>query len=261
MNDSSVKTINRSRPWCYSPICDCGSSKDRRSKLCKECQKKAHAAKRLSGNSTRKHRIRQYFGKQCSCCGAKTEGRSKNCRACKMVNNRPPIDPTVYMIDGSECRKVPLTRDQYSTVDAGRYEEVLSLNFFAKRSENGQCFYGARKTSVEGRRGLQPLSNLILGLPSGVIVDHRNHDTLDNRRKNLRPADRSQNGGNNRTSKANTSGHKGIYPVRGKWRAIITKDREQIHLGYFDKFEEAVQAWQAKAVELFGEFACWAKKQ
>jgi hypothetical protein len=40
-----------------------------------------------------------------------------------------------------------------------------------------------------------------------------------------------------------------------KWRATITFNRKQIHLGAFDDESEAARAYDRKALELFGAFA------
>lgn len=210
-------------------------------------------------DSTRRIRVRVWSGKICRCGGGK-EGRSKYCNPCKIANARMPEDPNVYVVDGIECRRLPLTQEQYSLVNAERYDCLISRSYFSQWSENGKCFYARRWVILsDGTRVTIRMQNDILGIPPGEIVDHKNHDTLDNRDANLRPASHSLNGANNRQSKSNTSGHKGIYPVRGKWRAIITKDRNRIHIGYFDTFNQAATAWEAKAIELFGEFACWSK--
>jgi hypothetical protein len=42
----------------------------------------------------------------------------------------------------------------------------------------------------------------------------------------------------------------------GRWAARIKATKGRIFLGYFDTKEEATRAYDAKAIELFGEFAC-----
>ena len=54
--------------------------------------------------------------------------------------------------------------------------------------------------------------------------------------------------------KNNTSTIKGITWKNNKWRARITLNNKQIHLGYFINIENAKKARQDKAKELFGEF-------
>jgi hypothetical protein len=95
-------------------------------------------------------------------------------------------------------------------------------------------------------------------LPGAPQVDHINHDTLDNRRANLREATTSQNKMNERRRKDNTSGFKGVawHKGRRKWCAHIGKDRVKYYLGYFLVVEDAARAYDAEARKRFGEFAC-----
>lgn len=73
-------------------------------------------------------------------------------------------------------------------------------------------------------------------------VDHINGDRADNRLENLRCVDRATNAKNQKKSVANSSGVTGVhfYNQTQKWQAKICVDRRQHHLGFFDKFEDAV---------------------
>lgn len=87
--------------------------------------------------------------------------------------------------------------------------------------------------------------------PSGTI-DHKNRDAGDNRFHNLRIATKSQNMANSEVTWG-TSGHRGVYRQKNTklWRARIGG----VSLGYFDTKEAASAAYDAKAIELYGEFA------
>ena len=88
-------------------------------------------------------------------------------------------------------------------------------------------------------------------------IDHINGDRLDNRINNLRQATKSQNGGNSKISKKNTTGLKGVSIVKktGKYHSQIMFCGEIIRLGDFETPEEAHAAYVHAASELFGEFA------
>lgn len=93
-------------------------------------------------------------------------------------------------------------------------------------------------------------------------VDHKNHDTLDNRIDNLRLATRTQNNQNSvkcrrRAGKPLSSKHKGVYFHKrsGKWLARINLDKRQVHLGLFTLEHEAAEAYNVAARAHFGEFA------
>ena len=89
-------------------------------------------------------------------------------------------------------------------------------------------------------------------------VDHINKRSDDNRWKNLREATRSQNKANGRKYKNNFSGFKGVCwnARQKKYQGQISCNGRQMYLGYFSSPEEAARAYDKKAVELFGEYAC-----
>lgn len=88
-------------------------------------------------------------------------------------------------------------------------------------------------------------------------LDHVNTNTSDNRIENLRLATQSQNNGNRNIPANNTSGHKGVSwnNKLQKWKAYIAIDGDRIHLGYFEKLDEASAAYNLAAEKHFGEFA------
>ena len=88
-------------------------------------------------------------------------------------------------------------------------------------------------------------------------IDHVNGDRLDNRFCNLRQATRTQNGRNLGMKKNNTSGYRGVTwdAQSQRWKAQITVNRKQIHIGLFDTPKEAHVAYCKAAVFYFGEFA------
>ncbi len=101
----------------------------------------------------------------------------------------------------------------------------------------------------------------MLGRPlrPGEVVDHINHDTLDNRRTNLRLATPQQNSWNRVPHRGSTSRYLGVSFDRakngGRWRAQIRVNGHRIHLGWFKDESEAAQAYNRAAAEHFGEFA------
>lgn len=88
-------------------------------------------------------------------------------------------------------------------------------------------------------------------------VDHINHNGLDNRRINLRLTTPSRNMANSRLAKNNTSGKKGVSwnKKAQKWEVSICFNGKKIKLGNFSSLDQAAAAYDAKALEFWGEHA------
>ena len=90
------------------------------------------------------------------------------------------------------------------------------------------------------------LHRLLLGVltNSEIEIDHINRVRNDNRRCNLRLADRSINMINTGLSKHNKSGYKGVYwsTSVNKWCVQITRNKKKYYLGSYDTKEEAIEA-------------------
>lgn len=100
----------------------------------------------------------------------------------------------------------------------------------------------------------------IMKNPEGVYVDHINGNPSDNRKSNLRLVTHQQNSINRKkTTKKKTSQYKGVCYIKKctkrPWLACIKTNGKSIHLGYFSTEKEAAEAYNKKALELFGEFA------
>jgi hypothetical protein len=94
-------------------------------------------------------------------------------------------------------------------------------------------------------------------LSTELEVDHINGDKLDNRRANLRVATKTQQRQNQRVTRRNTSGFKGVSRISstGRWRARIKVSGRQMPCGVYATAESAALAYDAAAREYFGEFA------
>lgn len=88
-------------------------------------------------------------------------------------------------------------------------------------------------------------------------IDHINLDRSDNRFANLRPADHSQNGANQRRRKRTTAGLKGVYyhQKNDRWVAQLVVRGEHHYLGSYECPAAASLAYQVAADSHFGEYA------
>jgi hypothetical protein len=91
-----------------------------------------------------------------------------------------------------------------------------------------------------------------------AYVDHVDHDKSNNCVSNLRWATPAENHMNMHQKRTNVSSqYKGVYwsKQKNKWHASIRLDGKVKHLGFYDEEQDAAQAYNAKALELFGEYA------
>jgi hypothetical protein len=100
------------------------------------------------------------------------------------------------------------------------------------------------------------LHRVIMAPPEGMLVDHINHDILDNRRCNLRV---TTNAGNtiNRRAPLGVCGYRGVTHARseGQFVAQISVGNRLRYLGQFSTKEDAARAYDAAAREFYGALA------
>ena len=125
---------------------------------------------------------------------------------------------------------------------------------------NGRKEYAVSKTPRENyKQRVVKMHRLIMGFPE-KSVDHKNSNGLDNRRENLRVSGDFGNAANHLLRGKPQSGFWGVYKYirkKGKirWRAVVFKDEEPIHAGWFDDPQEAAIARDLLAIKIHGEFA------
>jgi len=186
---------------------------------------------------------------------------------------------------GYPFRRIPLTQGKYAIVDPQDYPRLSKYKWYASR--NKHTFYAVRnrwsknyssKLKVKMHREI--LENLSLAsttqnpvlspvegsklttqnchrnICDGFVIDHINHNGLDNRNANLRLATFAQNARNSRRRR-NRSGYKGVCFTKdkGKYRAVIWHDNKRIHLGYFDSSISAALEYDRAAKKYHGDFA------
>jgi hypothetical protein len=117
--------------------------------------------------------------------------------------------------------------------------------------------YAISRIKESGSYKMYQMHRMIMGCKTNdkKIVDHKNHDTLDNTRENLRFATRSQNMYNLITNHGKSQ-YKGVswHKQNDNWIAHIKLNKVE-HIGSYDNELEAAQAYNKKAIEYFGEYA------
>jgi len=138
-------------------------------------------------------------------------------------------------------RYISLTQGKTAIVDDVDYELVSRYKWCANKGS--RTWYAVRGVRSGGRLRRVYMHRFISQAPVDSVVDHVNHDTLDNRRENLRVGsqglnllNRFPNGGKR---------YKGVtlYYPNMRWLATFCGE----HLGYWDTEVEAAKAYNARA--------------
>lgn len=157
------------------------------------------------------------------------------------------------------CRTLQLTRGMNTLIDEADLPIVAGVRWFATTcagyvyAGRTDCLTsGSRNRKYRGRR----LHREVTGARPGQRVDHRDGDTLNNTRSNLRIATQAENGRNQHRTRG-ASRFKGVQidRRRGGWRAVIVVSGKRIWLGQFPTEGAAARAYDRAAALHFGEFA------
>jgi hypothetical protein len=160
-------------------------------------------------------------------------------------------------------KEIQLTKGKVALVDEEDHIRLLELGRWAALNphRNGKTFYAYHHDRAVG---FILMHRFLMGLTDrNLQVDHIDGDGLNNQKSNLRIVDKFKQARNVRKiSTITLSNYKGVSYLRNKpnfkkrWRGYIKINRKQISLGLFETETEAAKAYDVKAKELFGEYAC-----
>lgn len=149
-------------------------------------------------------------------------------------------------------KTIPLTKGLSALVDDADYDWLMQWKWHAHRLRKGWCAARSEWDKQKGRVITKRMSRELLSLTDpALLADHRNGDTLDNRRENLRPATRIENWMN--------APRRGIayIPQRTspkKWQVRVGLKGKRYVVGYFTTPEEARAAYLEAAQQRYGDF-------
>jgi hypothetical protein len=127
-------------------------------------------------------------------------------------------------------------------------------NYYAKATEYIGTFNGKPKYKIHY------MHHDIVGNHKGMKVDHENHNTLDNRRNNLRITESTNNSTHRKGANKNnkTTGVRNVCYIErdNKYVVQMMKEGERFKWDFpSDQFEEACEFAIKKREELYGEFS------
>lgn len=182
--------------------------------------------------------------------------------------NKSRID-TIFNLDITRNQEgvaaIPLRNKKgeithHALVDDEHWHDIMTTKWYV--NGNG---YAAGSRNNKNVSMHQYIFNKVYGkVPLKHVIDHRGRDEddsdlkkLDNRAVNLRALSVAKNGQNRLVVKGSQSKYLGVYVSKrkngpNKWRASISFEKKLYYLGSFDTEEQAADAYNKKALELYG---------
>jgi hypothetical protein len=153
-------------------------------------------------------------------------------------------------VDDEEWTKHRIHHLTSGAVFSGR---LCDKKWFCSKSGYSRTLYAFCNVPFGSKTRAAYMHRILINAKPGQVIDHANGNALDNRIKNLRLADRAQNGWNRRPN--TNQRFKGVRRRDDLFEAYITHRKKRIHLGCFQSEIQAAIAYNSAANRLFGEFA------
>ena len=187
----------------------------------------------------------------CECvCGEKKsvlgynikKGLSKSCGNCNDSKNK--------FIDIDDCVTGVTNKGDKFYLDKEDFQKISKHTWC--KDKNGYFVTTTKQKIIKLHRFIMDCTN------PKIFIDHIDHDPSNNRRRNLRLCDNTQNQYNQRKCKKNTSSiYKGVsYDKKtNKWLARVGFNKQRKCIGLYETEMEAVEAYNKEAAILHGEYA------
>ncbi len=158
---------------------------------------------------------------------------------------------------------IELTQGKFAQVDDEDYELLSQYKWYAVEDHN--TFYALTRITIpkaervgKTRQKTIIMHRFILRLTNRkILVDHEDHNGLNNQKYNLREATPSENNCNVNSHKDSRSKYVGVdfSKSENRWRSRIKTSEKRIMLGWFKIEEDAARAYDKAAKKYHKEFA------
>lgn len=205
----------------YNHINDTNKAPSRQSRVCCICRKGASDSKII------------YYKEDCRMYCQRHYSQIKNLGG---VKERTRVDINRFekiVVDGVEVISVILEGKGLKEVA----RILVDIDDYERYFKN-QRLSTNRKYAKLGRKQIQKII-----MNTDKLVDHINLNSLDNRKCNLRVANKSKNAINCDIRVSNKSGFTGVSfdKKTQNWRVYISYDNKRVELGHYDSLKEAVE--------------------
>ena len=152
-------------------------------------------------------------------------------------------------------KRIPLTQNEFALVDNEDFKMISKHKWYCVRNKGNN--YARRNVGVKPNRSSIEMHRVVLKCPNGMVIDHINGNSLDNRKKNLRVCTQAENTRNRIQRRSCKNKFKGItFHKHSKvWHAQICINYNNIYLGSFKNQKSAAIAYDAYAKRIHKQFA------
>lgn len=144
----------------------------------------------------------------------------------------------------------------YCLLDADKYDIIKDLRWCVQSRKNNSALYVIANKTINGKTQYFRMSRLIMNCPVDKEVDHigGSKTALDNRVRNLRIVNRSQNGRNRPLISKSSTGYKNIYVDKGTYRVQVRLNGKLHCRGKIYSINEALKIRKEMLEKLHGEY-------
>jgi hypothetical protein len=148
-----------------------------------------------------------------------------------------------------------LNDDNWTTIDAEEFEKVRQYTWGSVWPKRNRTPYAAAcACSAHPHMYLHRFIMAQYHDLTDMTIDHRNRDSLDNRKSNLAVVSRRENALNRGPKVANRYGYKGVQETKwGTYKAKLTDSGQYYYAGTYKTIEEAAEAFDRKSLAIRGD--------